>query len=187
MTFSDLDPRTLTILSVEEALAAAAMPRATAETLSGLSAHPDSRVRALVARHPNTPVEVLGMLAADYPAEVLGNPGLPLIRLARPGLLSSFPAEGMLALLGLPDLPAWVLDSAMRHEDYTVRTTLAGHPTLSEERITALAQDAGWQVREAVARRPELAAPWCNSWQLTTTTTCARPSPYALIFRGRDP
>ena len=72
MTFSELDPRTLTVLGVPGALEAAAHPQATAQVLSGLSAHPDSRVRALVARHPNTPLEVLGSLALAFPREVLG-------------------------------------------------------------------------------------------------------------------
>ncbi|HCE64956.1 MAG TPA: hypothetical protein DER32_07815, partial [Deinococcus radiodurans] len=127
--------------------------------LSGLSAHPDARVRAQVALNPNTPAEVLGLLAAQFPREVLSNPGLPLLRLARPGLLGSFPAEGVTALLALPDAPGWVVDSALRHEDYGVRTALAARPGLSPERVTALAGDAGWQVREAVAQRPDLPEP----------------------------
>ena len=176
MTFSDLDPRTLTILGVEGALEAAASPRATADTLSGLSAHPDSRVRALVARHPNTPTEILGALAAAYPADVLANPGLPLMRLARPNLLTSFPADSVIALLNAEGSPAWVLDAALRHEDYAVRTALAGRADLSEARVAALAADAGWQIREAVARREPCRNRWCGNWPPTTTTTCARPS-----------
>ena len=152
----ELDPRTLTILGVEGALEAAGAPRATADTLSGLSAHPDARVRARVARHPNTPVEVLGGLAAAYPADVLANPGLPLMRLARPNLLGVFPADGVIALLNAPGVPGWVVDAALRHEDYAVRTALAGRSDLSAERVAALAQDAGWQIREAVARRDAL-------------------------------
>lgn len=159
MTFSELDPRTLTALGVEGALEAAGAPRATADTLFGLSAHPDARVRARVASHPNTPVEVLGTLAANFPREVLGNPGLPLMRLARPNLLGVFPAEGVIALLALPEAPGWVLDGAARHEDFGVRTALAARANLSPARVEALAQDAGWQVREAVAKRANLPEP----------------------------
>ena len=176
MTFSDLDPRTLTTLGTEGALEAAASPRASADLLSGLSAHPDSRVRSLVARHPNTPTDLLGALAAAYPADVLANPGLPLMRLARPNLLSSFPADSVIALLNADGSPGWVADAALRHEDYAVRTALAARPDLSEARVAALAMDAGWQIREAVARREDLPEPLARQLAADDDTTCARPS-----------
>ena len=88
MTIPEPDSRTLAALSPEAALAAAQAPGATAGTLSGLAGHPDARVRSQVARHPNTPAEVLGTLAPAFAREVLQNPGLPLMRLARPGLIA---------------------------------------------------------------------------------------------------
>ena len=89
---------------------------------------PGNPVSALVCTILFVLPAVRGLLAAHFPREVLGNPGLPLLRLARPGLLLSFPSEGVLGLLGLPEVPAWVLDSALRHEDYSVRTALAARP-----------------------------------------------------------
>ena len=74
-------------------------PRIAAAELSRLAHSPDAAVRAAVAAHPNTPPPVLAELGAEFPAEVLGNPALPLLRLARPGLLNAFPGDAVAALL----------------------------------------------------------------------------------------
>ncbi|WP_341765382.1 hypothetical protein [Deinococcus radiodurans] len=175
MTFSELDPRTLTALGTAGALEAATSPRAPADVLSGLSAHPDARVRAQVALNPNTPAEVLGLLAAQFPREVLSNPGLPLLRLARPGLLGSFPAEGVTALLALPDAPGWVVDSALRHEDYGVRTALAARPGLSPSGSRRWRGTPGGRCARRWRSARTCPSPCCASSRRMRTTTCARP------------
>ncbi|WP_240319266.1 hypothetical protein [Deinococcus wulumuqiensis] len=68
-------------------------PHASAAELTRLAASPDAALRASVAAHPNTPPPVLAELGAEFPAEVLGNPALPLLRLAQPGLLAGWPAH----------------------------------------------------------------------------------------------
>ena len=128
----------------------------TAADLESLSVSADNAVREAVARHPNTPPEVLGMLGEYHPQAVLNNPALTLLRLAHPGLLGGWSGETVAGLAALPDAPAWVQDTALRHEDLLPRLAVASRADLSEHRMRNLACNAMWQLREAMARRPGL-------------------------------
>ena len=104
-------------------------PRTPAAELANLSLHPAREVRAAVAAHPNTAPFVLSTLAAQFPGEVLGNPGLPLLRLANPHLLRDWPAPALHALAAHPEAlasaegpapertDAWVVGPGLDTED----------------------------------------------------------------------
>lgn len=131
---------------------------ATADELVVLSYTHDAAVRAAVAGHPNTPAFLLARLAPEFPCEVLGNPALPLLRLAQPQLLSRWPREALLALLGLPDPPEWLRRQARASAHVEVQVALAELPSLSRSEIAALAQHPAWLVRARIAARADLPA-----------------------------
>ncbi|WP_246581213.1 DUF2336 domain-containing protein [Deinococcus aestuarii] len=131
-------------------------PRVGASQLEDLARHPDAAVRAAVAAHPNTPPEVVGQLAAEFPGEVLGNPALPLLRLAQPGLVQGWPRETVLTLVRHPAAPAWLRAYAQRHPRAEFQEALAVRPDLSHADLHALLGHAAWQVRARLAGRPDL-------------------------------
>lgn len=132
-------------------------PQTPAAELARLAQAPDAAVRAAVARHPNTPAGLLAELGAEFPGEVLGNPALPLLRLAEPGLLTRWPARTLEALTGQPAAPDWLLRLAAAHVRIEVQLAVAVRPALPDDVLTALARSPFWTVREIVARKPELA------------------------------
>ena len=131
-------------------------PRATADELLMLSYTHDQDVLASVAVHPNAPAPLLARLAVQFPAEVLGNPALPLLRLAQPQLLSGWPPEALLALLNLPETPAWLRGQAMRSPHAQVQVALASLPGLTRAEVANLARHPAWLVRARIAGRPDL-------------------------------
>lgn len=131
-------------------------PQTTAAELARLAYTPGASVRRQVAAHPNTPAEVLGGLAREFPAEVLHNPALPLLRLATPKLLSSWPARALEALSALPDAPDWLLRVAAGHPVIDVQLACVTHVQLPEDVLEQLAASPFWTIREYVARKPAL-------------------------------
>ena len=134
----------------------------TAPQLARLAEQADAAVRAEVAAHPNTPAELLGQLAAEFPAEVLGNPALPLLRLAHPNLLKDWPDAALLALLKLPQVPDWLRHHAAKSSSVEVQVALAMHPDLTPAEINQLAQHSAWLVRARIAARNDLDAELLN-------------------------
>ncbi|GHF47389.1 hypothetical protein HNQ07_002794 [Deinococcus metalli] len=131
-------------------------PHLTAAELANLSLHRNAGVRRAVAAHPNTPAAILGTLAAGFPAEVLGNPALPLLRLAQPDMVGRWPVPSLLALLQLGDAPGWLLAALRRHPSVEVQVALARHPRLGAETVETLAAHTAWLVRARIAARPDL-------------------------------
>lgn len=130
--------------------------RLPAAELANLSLNPDIAMRRAVAAHPNTSPYILGTLAVDFPAEVLGNPALPLLRLAQPGLLLRWPVPALLALLRLRDAPPWLLRLVERHPGIEVQVALASHPRLGLDAVEALSRHPAWLIRARIAARPEV-------------------------------
>ena len=128
----------------------------TAARLEQLAAHDDAAIRAAVAAHPNTPPDVLRTLALECPGEVLGNPGLPLLRLAHPRLMLDWPRDTQLVLIRNPLAPRWLRRFALTHAQTEFPVALATNPVLSPEHMTTLAAHSAWQVRARIAARPEL-------------------------------
>lgn len=131
-------------------------PTTTAKELEILAGHEGAAVRAAVAAHPNTPAATLGHLAAEFPTEVLGNPALPLLRLAHTRLLSTWPREGLLRLLQQEAAPAWLRRFALHSQYVEVQVALASHPALTEQELAQLAKHSAWLVRARIAARPAL-------------------------------
>ncbi|MBZ9751027.1 hypothetical protein K7W42_09150 [Deinococcus sp. HMF7604] len=135
-------------------------PDLTAAQLEQLAETAEKPTRALIAAHPNTPPALLERLAADHPAEVLGNPALPLLRLAHPRLLLDVPLHVLLRLLAQLDAPAWLLRHALIASAIEIQAAAAAHPALNERQVEWLARHPAWQVRARIAARPELSARW---------------------------
>lgn len=133
-------------------------PSATAEELTRLSRRAALPIREAVARHPNTPAEVLGQLAADFPEAVIGNPALPLLRLAQPKEIQSWSGLALSRLSAVEAAPEWIQELAMRHPDPQAQWAVAGRAQLSPERLRQLAGRREWQLRSAVAPHPDLPA-----------------------------
>lgn len=131
-------------------------PRTTAADLTRLAHSPDPAVRAAVAGHPNTPPETLAALGAEFPAEVLGNPALPLLRLAQPGLLAGWPARTLEALTAAPGAPHWLLRLAAGHEKIDVQLAAVTRPELPSDVLESLSRSPFWTIREYVARKSDL-------------------------------
>ena len=131
-------------------------PHASAAELARLAASPDAALRAAVAAHPNTPPPVLAELGAEFPAEVLGNPALPLLRLAQPGLLAGWPARTLEVLTAAPGTPDWLLRLAAAHEKIDVQLAAVTRPDLPGDVLERLSRSPFWTIREYVARKPEL-------------------------------
>lgn len=131
-------------------------PDMTAAELERLAGHDDHAVRCAVAAHPNTPPDVLRTLAPTCPGEVLGNPGLPLLRLAHPRLIFDWPRDTQLALIRHALAPRWLRRFAMTHAQSDFQVALATNLALNAEDVAALAQHGAWQVRARIAARPEL-------------------------------
>lgn len=127
-----------------------------AAQLANLSLSRDPLVRAAVARHPNTSPYILGTLAAQFPAEVLGNPALPLLRLANPRFLLGWPTPAWLALLRQPDAPAWLRRLARMLDKTEIHVAVASHPKLMALEAEELAAHPAWLVRARIAARPDL-------------------------------
>ncbi|MFC3831883.1 MULTISPECIES: hypothetical protein [Deinococcus] len=130
--------------------------RLPATELANLSLSRDIAVRRAVAAHPNTSPDILGTLAGDFPAEVLGNPALPLLRLAQPGLLLRWPVPALLALLRLQDAPLWLLNLMQRHPGIEVQVALASHTRLGTDAVEALSRHPAWLIRARIAARPQV-------------------------------
>ena len=133
-------------------------PNATAEQLTRLAREPSPQLREAVARHPNTPAEVLGQLAADFPGAVIGNPALPLLRLAQMRQIQSWSGRTLARLAAVEAAPEWLQELAMRHPDPQAQWAVAGRAQLSAERLRQLAARREWQLRAAVAQHPGLPA-----------------------------
>ena len=131
-------------------------PQTGAEELTRLAAHEDVALRAAVAAHPNTPAPVLQGLAPDFPGEVLGNPGLPLLRLAQPRLVQDWPRETLLRLIRHELAPDWLRRFARAHSRSEFQVALASNAVLGDAEIMELAAHSAWQVRAKIAARPEL-------------------------------
>ncbi|MGX9685616.1 hypothetical protein ACTQ9L_00470 [Deinococcus wulumuqiensis] len=131
-------------------------PHIAAAELSRLAHSPDAAVRAAVAAHPNTPPPVLAELGAEFPAEVLGNPALPLLRLAQPGLLAGWPAHTLEALTTVPGAPDWLLRLAAAHEKIDVQLAAVTRSELPGDVLERLSRSPFWTIREYVARKPQL-------------------------------
>ena len=127
-----------------------------AAELTRLAHSPDPALRAAVAGHPNTPPDTLAALGAEWPAEVLGNPALPLLRLAQPGLLARWPARTLEALTTVPSAPDWLLRLAAAHEKIDVQLAAVTRPDLPEDVLVRLSRSPFWSIREYVARKPQL-------------------------------
>ncbi|MDO4245683.1 MAG: hypothetical protein Q4C89_06650 [Deinococcus sp.] len=127
-----------------------------AAELANLSLSPVAQVRAAVAAHPNTSPYILGLLAAEFPAEVLGNPALPLLRLADPGLIFRWPAASLLALVRQLDTPTWLRTQVSRHPNAELQVLLASHPALTLEEMHNLRVHPSWLVRARLAAREDL-------------------------------
>lgn len=120
-------------------------------------AHNGSRgVQAAVAAHPNAPATLLAELAARFPAEVLSNPALPLLRLADPQLLRSWPAPAVERLTAQPQAPAWVVRVAASYPVIDVQLAAATRPDLPPDAIRTLCHSAFWTIRELMARHTQL-------------------------------
>lgn len=128
----------------------------TAAQLRVLAHSPAAEVRAGVAAHPNTPAEVLGHLGAEFPAEVLSNPALPLLRLAQPGMLQSWPTRTLEQLTAQEGAPEWLLRLAAKHSVIDVQLAAVIHHNLPPDVLETLAQSPFWTIREYVARKPQL-------------------------------
>ena len=129
---------------------------ATAAELTRLAHSPDPAVRAAAAAHPNTPPALLAELGAEFPAEVLGNPALPLLRLAQPGLLAGWPARTLEALTTAPGAPLWLLRLAAAHEKIDVQLAAVTRHDLPGDVLERLSSSPFWTIREYVARKPQL-------------------------------
>lgn len=127
-----------------------------AEELTRLSGHVDVALRAAVAAHPNTPAAVLRDLAPEFPGEVLGNPALPLLRLAQPRLVQDWPRETLLRLIRHELAPDWLRRFALAHSRSEFQVALASNSCLDEGEVIELAAHGAWQVRAKIAARPEL-------------------------------
>ncbi|WP_168734872.1 hypothetical protein [Deinococcus sp. KSM4-11] len=133
-------------------------PDTPAAHLERYATHEDAGVRAAVAAHPNTPPDVLRALAPDFPGEVLGNPGLPLLRLAHPRLILDWPRDTQLILIRQEQAPRWLRRFAMTHAQADFQVALATNPQLEAEDVATLVQHNAWQVRARIASRPNLPA-----------------------------
>ncbi|GHF47438.1 hypothetical protein HNQ07_002786 [Deinococcus metalli] len=133
-------------------------PDLTAEQLERLARQDAPDVRAAVAAHPNTPPHVLSALAPEFPGEVLGNPGLPLLRLAHPGLVLEWPRATQLILIRHARAPRWLRRYALTHAQSDYQVALATNPALEAETVAVLAAHPAWQVRARIAARPDLPA-----------------------------
>lgn len=131
-------------------------PQVGAEELIRLSAQDEVAVRAAVAAHPNTPAPVLRDLAPDFPGEVLGNPALPLLRLAQPRLVHDWPRDTLLRLIRHELAPDWLRRFAVAHARAEFQVALASNTVLSDAEVTELAAHGAWQVRAKIAARPGL-------------------------------
>lgn len=134
-------------------------PQLTATELARLTYAPDAAIRAEVAAHPNTPADLLGRLGAEFPAEVLANPALPLLRLAEPRLLASWPTKTIERLTAEPDAPDWLLRLAARNPVIDVQLAAVVHAQLPPDVLEQLAASPFWTIREYVARKPQLPPP----------------------------
>lgn len=121
-----------------------------------LAQQQDEQVRAAVAAHPNTPASLLAELAQQYPAQVLANPALPLLRLAQPQLLFTWPARSVECLTAQPDAPDWLLRLAASHPVIDVQLAAVVHAALPEDVLLKLAASPYWTIREYTARKPSL-------------------------------
>lgn len=110
-------------------------------------------MQAAVAAHPNAPAWLLGELGEHWPAEVLGNPALPLLRLADPQLLRHWPARTVERLAAPPDTPAWLIRQAARHPVIDVQLAVVVHADLPGDVLETLATSPFWTIREYVARK----------------------------------
>ena len=131
-------------------------PATPAAELTRLAHSSDPALRAAVAGHPNTPPDTLAALGAEFPAEVLGNPALPLLRLAQPGLLARWPVRTLEALAADPAAPVWLLRLAAAHEKIDVQLAAVTRPDLPGDVLLKLSHSPFWTIREAVARKPQL-------------------------------
>lgn len=131
-------------------------PQTGAEELTRLSGHDDVALRAAVAAHPNTPAAVLRDLAPQFPGEVLGNPALPLLRLAQPRLVQDWPRETLLRLIRHELAPHWLRRFALSQSRSEFQVALASNALLNDDELRALAAHAAWQVRAKIAARPDL-------------------------------
>ena len=134
-------------------------PGAGAAELTRLAASPDPAQRAAAARHPNTPAPVLATLGAEFPAEVLGNPALPLLRLAEPGLLGRWPARTLEVLAASPEAPDWLVRLAAAHRVIDGQLAAVTRHDLPPGVLGRLAESEFWTIREYVARKPVLPGP----------------------------
>lgn len=128
----------------------------TAGELLHLARNGSHSVQAAVAAHPNTPVTLLAELAAGFPAEVLSNPALPLLRLADPQLLRSWPAPAVERLTAQPQAPGWVIKVAASYPVIDVQLAAATRPDLPPDAIRTLSRSAFWTIRELMARHAQL-------------------------------
>lgn len=133
-------------------------PSATAEELTRLARNAAPHIREAVARHPNTPASTLGSLAADFPEAVIGNPALPLLRLAQIQQIQRWTGRSLARLAAVDAAPEWIQELAMRHSDPQAQWAVAGRAALSETRLRQLAARGEWQLRAAVAQHPALPA-----------------------------
>ena len=131
-------------------------PALSAAELANLSLSPVAEVRAAVAAHPNTSPYLLGGLAAEFPAEVLGNPALPLLRLAEPGLIARWPVPSLIALVRQVNAPTWLRTQVSRHPNAELQVLLASHAALTEDEMQNLYLHPSWLVRARLAAREDL-------------------------------
>lgn len=131
-------------------------PHLSAAELTRLATSPDVPTRRAVAAHPNTPAPVLGRLGAEFPDEVLANAALPLLRLAEPGLLQSWPPATLERLVTAAEAPDWLLTLAAQHAKIDVQLAAVTRPALPPAALSALAESPFWTIREYVARKPDL-------------------------------
>lgn len=145
-------------MNADPALLPIITSRTPATELANLSLHPDHRVQAAVAAHPNTSPFILQRLAPSFPAQVLTNPALPLLRLAHPRLFHDWSPQALLALVGQPDAPAWLLHLAAQRPEPELPAAVARHPALTSAEVEGLSAHPAWLVRARIAARPDLSA-----------------------------
>ena len=134
-------------------------PNATAAELDELLRTADSEIKKAIALHPNTSPETLIELCKYNPDDdsyinyfeyVLDNPVLSLIMLEHPDFLARLDIESYLFFNNSAKLPEFIINWAVNHSDYSIRSLIATNQYISINYLEKLAEDLNTQVRASV-------------------------------------
>lgn len=145
------------LLSAEDFLI---KPDATAAEIDELLKTANSEVKKAIALHPNTSPETLIKLceynpynrsSRSYYEYVVYNPVISLILLEYPDFLDRLYRRSLHFSHDSAKLPEFVVDWAVNHSGYWIRSQIAANRHISIECLEKLAQDLSSMVRIAVA------------------------------------